>query len=103
VNDDQGGGRLTSFPVTSNAANVAKFDVSLTCNGVQASLTANPTSAPFGLVQRGTTQSATFALSNPGNVDVTGISAAINPTGKRYTIDPATPVPPTIMAVSDTR
>jgi hypothetical protein len=90
--------RPGTFEITSDATNTPTVDVPLTCNGVQASLVTNPTSVPFGPVQRGTTQPATFTLSNPGNVDVTGISAAINPTGKGYTIDPVTPVPPTIMA-----
>ena len=97
------GARPGNFRIVSNSLIGATTDVALTCTGLQGSLATTPATAAgapldFGGVTIGSTSTLSFTLQNPGNVTVTGITGVLAPANVGYSIDPATPIPTTLLA-----
>ncbi|MDQ3299863.1 MAG: choice-of-anchor D domain-containing protein, partial [Myxococcota bacterium] len=91
------GARPGTFRILSDATNAPTLDVPLTCNGTRGFLVVEPATHAFGGVAQDTTASTTVTLRNTGNLEVTGITAAVLPANVGYTVL-ANTVPSTLAA-----
>jgi outer membrane protein OmpA-like peptidoglycan-associated protein len=91
-----------TFLITSNTGNApgTQHPVSLTCNGVQGSLTITASSFDFGGVREGFPVTQTFTLKNTGNITVSNINYTTGGTGTGYSI--TTPTFPISLAANAT-
>jgi Abnormal spindle-like microcephaly-assoc'd, ASPM-SPD-2-Hydin/Thrombospondin type 3 repeat len=85
-----------TFRIASNAPGNATVDVSLTCNGTRGFLTVDQATIAFGGVPLNGSATRTVTLTNTGNLPVSGITAVFDRPTAGYSIDPTTPVPPSL-------
>jgi hypothetical protein len=90
------GNRTDTFKIVSDAVTATGMpdspkNISLSCTGNQGVLATDQTTAiQFTAVPRDTTQTRTFTLSNPGNLDVSTIAITVAPADVGYTVDTPT-------------
>src|SRR5262249_23846777 len=60
------------------------------------------TALAFGNVREGNSSTLTYQLKNTGNVAVNNVAAVLDPNDVGYSLDPTTPVPPSLAANSTT-
>ncbi len=95
------GSRPGTFTINSNAVSNSNVNFALTCSGNLGEFATDQGSFDFGRVAKTATGQVTVALSNPGNVAVNNITAALSSATAGYAIDMTTV--PTTLAAADTK